>query len=150
MNYISKEKLEQIKKEIEFLKTETRKEIAKRLEEAKKLGDLSENSEYLAAKEAQERNESKIVELDNIIRNALIIKKSTTPGFVDLNSIVKVSSNSKQEIFKIVGPQEANPAKGEISNESPIGRALLNRKVGDTFEINTPGGTRKFKIIEIK
>lgn len=144
--YLSKETLASLEKEIEYLKTEVRKEISQRIEDAKKLGDLSENAEYASARELQEHNERRIGELDEIIKNAVIIQKSVQKDLVDIGSTVVIEHGGKKDTYRIVGTSEINPEKGEISNESPIGAALIGRKVGETVEVKTPSGAKKFKV----
>jgi len=150
MQYISSEGLEQHKQELENLKLK-RQEIAKRLEEAKALGDLSENTEYISAKDDQAFNEGKIVELEQLLREAVVIfEKNRKHDSVQIGCSVQVKFNGKEKIFKIVGSQEADPTNGKISNESPLGKAFLGHKIGETVEIETPGGKVNYKIVEIK
>ncbi len=138
--YFSEEGLEKLKQEHEDLKTVKRHEIAARLEHAKSLGDLSENAEYQEAKEEQSLLESRIVELEEILRNAVIIKKDVRSNLVQVGSTVRVKSEHGEETFTIVGSEEADPKEGKISNESPLGKAFLGRKAGETVEVKTPGG----------
>ncbi|MBI2451296.1 MAG: transcription elongation factor GreA [Parcubacteria group bacterium] len=147
--YISEEGLEKLKKELHELKTAKRQEIAQRLEEAKALGDLSENAEYMEAKETQAFNEAKIAELEELIRNAVIIEANHKKGIVDLGSEVEVKSDHGKEVFTVVGSEEADPDHGLISNESPLGKSFLGRKSGEVIEIKTPAGITKYKIISI-
>ena len=155
MDYISKEGLEKLKKELEELRTKKRLEIASRIEESKKLGDLSENSEYQEAREAQELNERKISELEEVVRNAVIIETRHTEN-VGIGSKVAVEFmsdggvNNKKIEFTIVGSTESDPNENKISNESPLGRAFLNKRVGDKVEAKTPKGILKYKILSIK
>lgn len=148
-HYISPEGLEQLKKELENLKIK-RQEIALRLEEAKALGDLSENQEYAAAKEAQAFNEGKIVELEQLLREAVVIDKSWRATSVQIGSTIEVRANGKDQVFTIVGSEESNPSSGKISNESPLGRAFLGHKEGEAVEAETPGGRVRYKILAIK
>lgn len=149
MKYLSKEGLEQIKKELEELKLK-RQEIAQRLEESKALGDLSENTEYLQAKESQAFNEGKILELEETLKNAIVISKSEKNSNLQVGGTVEVSSQNGKQVFIIVGSEEARPAEGKISNESPLGRSFLGHKVGDTVEVETPRGKVNYKIIFVK
>jgi transcription elongation factor GreA len=148
--YLSQEGIETLKKELQKLKTKKRQEIAKRLQEAKDLGDLSENAEYFEAKEAQSFNESRIIELEKLLKNAVVIKTPSEEDIVRLGSTVEVKSKNGAEIFNIVGSTEAKPQEGKISNESPLGRAFLGREIGDEIEVKTPGGITKYKIIKIE
>lgn len=132
------------------MKTSKRQEIAARLEHAKTLGDLSENAEYQEAKEEQSLVELQIAELEERILNARLIRKNGRTDIVAVGSTVRVSSNHGEETFIIVGSEEANPAEGKISNESPMGKAFLGAKVGDITEVKTPAGTVTYKILEIK
>ena len=148
--YLSQEGIETIKKELRELKTKKRQEIAKRLQEAKDLGDLSENAEYFEAKEAQLFNENRIAELEKLLKNAVVIESSSEEDIVRVGSTIEVKSNNDTEIFNIVGSAEAKPQEGKISNESPLGRAFLGRRIGDEIEIKTPNGITKYKIIKIE
>jgi len=146
--YLSEEGLEQHKKELEDLKLK-RQEIAQRIEEAKALGDLSENQEYASAREAQAFNEGKILELEQLLRDAIVIDKPRKSSIVHIGSSVEVWANGKAQSFTIVGSEEADPASGKISNESPLGKALLEHKVGDAIEVETPAGKIVYKIAAI-
>jgi len=150
MQYLSSERLEQLKQEFAELK-KRRLDIAKKLEEAKAQGDLSENAEYQEAKEEQAFNEGKILELAQIIRNAVVIEnRGRKNDVVRVGSAVKVKSNNGTQIFNIVGSEEADPFNGRISNESPTGRAFLDKKVGEEVEVETPKGKMKYKIAGIE
>jgi transcription elongation factor GreA len=148
--YISKEALEELKKELNYLKNVKRREIAERIKEAKALGDLSENAEYQEAKTAQSENEGRIAELEDLIRRAVVIKKHAVSERVWIGSTIKVRSGTKFRTFTIVGSEESDPEKGLISNESPLGKAFLGKKVNDEVEVSTPSGKVKYKIIAIK
>lgn len=157
MKYISAEGLKKIKGELEERKTNKRQEIAQRLEEAKALGDLTENTEYAAAKETQAFNEGRILELEEIIRKATLIKPRRKKQMkVEIGSVIEVKliknqSNKKRQVFTIVGSQEAEPAQGKISNESPLGQAFFGHQVGDIIEIETPKKKKvRYKIASIK
>lgn len=148
--YLSKSGLEKLKSELRELKTKKRQEIAVRLEHAKSLGDLSENAEYQEAKEEQSLVESQIAELEETLRNAVIIAEGLGTDLVRVGSTVGVRSERGEEVYNIVGSEEANPLAGKISNESPLGHAFLGKKVGETVEVKTPGGMVKYEILEIK
>lgn len=149
MEYISREGLEKLKKELEELKTVRRREIAERLEAAKALGDLSENAEYQEAKEAQSLNEAQIAELEEKLRNIVVIRKPIDSSTVQVGATIEVDSASGRETFTIVGSEEADPLSGKISNESPLGRAFLGKKAGDTVEVKTPGGSANYRLLRI-
>lgn len=149
MQYISSEGLEQLKKELEEFK-QKRQEIAKRLEEAKALGDLSENAEYQEAREDQAFNEGKIVELEQTLKEAVVISKNVKKDIVRVGATVKVKSDNGMQTFNIVGSEEANPIEGKISNESPLGKSFLGRRAGEAIEAETPRGKIKYKILGIE
>ncbi len=149
MEYLSEEGLEKLKQELQELKTVRRREIAGRLEHAKSLGDLSENAEYQEAKEEQSLVESEIAKLEEMIRDAVLIKKNRHADKVEVGSTVKVKSERGEEIYTIVGSEEASPAEGKISNESPLGRAFLGHKQGEKVEVKTPGGAVHYEILVI-
>lgn len=154
MRYISPEGIKKLEGELKERKTVKRKEIVEWLEDAKSLGDLSENTEYSSAREAQSFNEGRILELENILKNTIVIKgKSKNNQTVQLGSKIEAELQNEKEnehqFFTIVGSHEANPLKGKISDESPLGRAFLNHQVGDIIEADTPKGKIKYKIISI-
>ncbi|KKT27246.1 MAG: Transcription elongation factor GreA [Parcubacteria group bacterium GW2011_GWA2_43_9b] len=146
--YLSEEGIQQHRQELEELKLK-RQEIATRLEEAKALGDLSENQEYISAREAQAFNEGKILELEQLLRDAVVIDKNHRSGIVHIGSTVEVRANGRSQTLTIVGSEEANPAAGKISNESPLGKAFLGHKAGDAVEVETPGGKTTYKIVSL-
>ena len=143
---LTAEDVKKYEEELEFLKTEKRKEIAEKIKVARSYGDLSENSEYDDAKNEQAILEARIATVEATLKNAVIID-------VHLTSVVKVEyvTNGRQLSFKILGSGSngINPREGVISDESPIGKALMNRSVGDVVEVETPGGTQGLKILEI-
>lgn len=147
--YLSPQKFNQLKAELEFLKTIKRSEISKRLEEAKKLGDLTENSEYMEAREAQEQNERRIIELEDLFKRAALIQKTKPTGKVQIGSTIQLKSNGQAQTYTIVGPPDADPMNGKVSNESPLGSTLLDKKVGDVVEVKTPSGVTKYTITSI-
>jgi transcription elongation factor GreA len=124
--------------------------IAERIKTAREFGDLSENAEYSTAKDEQERTEARIAEIDHILQHVKLIKKPKNGAVVQLGSWVCLQSdNGKQKEFQVVGTVEADPLKGKISDESPIGKALLGRKIGETVEIKTPSEKTEYKITKI-
>lgn len=151
--FITKEGLEKIKAELEKMKTVDRKEVQRMIGEAKSYGDLSENSEYDAAKTKEAQLETKIIELENKIKFAKIISEDElSTSHVQIGCTVLVYDEEFEENveYKIMGEDESDPANGVISNTSPVGKALLGRKVGDTVSIETPGGVVILKIKKIK
>jgi len=150
-HYITPEGEAKLKAELEELKGPKREELAQRLRSAIQMGDLSENADYHKAKEDQGFLEGRIKELEAILRNAVIIEKKGSQGIVTIGSQVTIQEQGAEpETYHLVGPTEADPRKGRISHESPIGRALMDKKVGDVAEAETPGGMIKFKIIKIE
>ena len=154
IQYLSQEKHAELEKELEFLKTERRKEVAEHLEYAKKLGDLSENAEYHAAREEQAEVEERIRHLEEILKNSSLIKEGGTGGHhvVTIGTTFSVAKDgdNKTYLYTIVGSEEANLAHGKISNLSPLGSALLGRKVGDKVKVSTPKGLVSYSVTEIK
>ncbi len=148
--YISAEGLEKLKAELHRLKTAKRQEIAARLEHAKTLGDLSENAEYQETKEEQTLVEGHIAELEEMLRNIVLIKDGHATDRVVVGSTVRVKSKWGEEQYRMVGSEEADPAHGKISNESPMGKAFLGRKKGETVEVKTPRGAVKYEVVEIR
>ena len=148
--YITEEGLEKIKKELEERTNVLRPQISKQILEAMGHGDLSENAEYIEAKELQAFNQGRIEEIENIIRNAVIISPKQKTSIVGVGATVKVESKEHGiQQFTIVGPSESAPAQGFISNESPLGSAFLDKKKGDEIEAHTPKGLVKYKILEV-
>lgn len=147
---ITKEGLEKMQKELEDLRTTKRAEVAQRLKEAIAMGDLSENSEYDEAKNAQAFLEGRIVQLEQQIRTAQIIVKGKK-NRIDVGSTVTIEDMEEyvKETVTIVGSAESNPFEGRLSNESPVGRALVGAKAGDIVEADAPNSVIKYKVISI-
>lgn len=149
--YVTPEKLEELKLELEDLKSVKRIEVAKRLKRAKELGDLSENSEYIEAREEQSLVERRIFTLEQMMKNAIIIKKPEAKvGIVQIGSTIVVEKDGVQQKFTIVGSSETRPEMGLISNESPLGKAFLGKAVGDVAVIKVPTGSVTYKITKIE
>ena len=148
--YLSKEGLEKLKNELESLKTVKRKEIADRLKHAKSLGDLSENAEYKETLEAMNLMEDRIEKLEDIIKRAVVIEKGSGSS-VQLGSAVKIKKEADGKIceYFLVGQEEADISLGKISNQSPIGRALMGKGKGDKVKVLTPGGEINYTIENI-
>ena len=138
--------------ELQQLKSSGRDELARRLRDAIQMGDLSENADYHKAKEDQAFLEGRIQELQYLLSNAVIVDNSNpNRGFVDVGSVVTIQEEEYDpETYYLVGIKEADPRNGRISNESPIGRALIGKKVGETVLAHTPSGQIKLRILEIK
>jgi len=147
--YLTADGLKQLKAELDDLINNKRKQIAQSLKEAKEFGDLSENASWDEAKERQLFVESRIAEIEDILKNAKVIKKTKSQK-VNLGSIVHVELENGRQKFHIVGSAEASPEKGKISNESPIGKALIGKSVGDEVEVEIPAGNIKYKILKVE
>jgi transcription elongation factor GreA len=150
--YLTREKAEELRKELEYKKGPARLELAARLRAAIQQGDLSENADYSSAKEDQAFLEGRIADLERILANVIFIEDAPRdPNRVSIGSTVVVQEGAEEpEEFQVVGPNDADPVKGKISYESPIGKALIDRKLGEVASAETPGGVIKFKILKIK
>lgn len=145
--------LKKLEEELENLKVVRRKEVAAKIKEARMQGDLSENAEYDAAKEEQAEIETRITQIEKMLRNAEVIDEDElNTGKVNLgNTVVLWDKESEEEItYTLVGPAEADPMQGKLSNESPLGMAMLGHSVGDIIENQAPDGVIEFKILDIK
>ena len=152
-NIMTYEGIKKLEEELEYLKTVRRKEITEKIKVALGYGDLSENSECDEAKNDQAFNEGRIIQLENMLKNAVVVDESEIPtDKVSVGSIVKVMDYEFDEEveYAIVGSAEADPMNFKISNESPVGSALLGKKVGDVVEVTVPSGVSKFEILEIR
>ena len=145
---LTQDGIDELQSELEKLMSE-RTEITERIKSASELGDLSENAEYASARAEQERNENRIKDIDHILKNVELIKAPKNGKQVGLGSKVVLSGGNKVKNFQIVGTVEADPMNGKISDESPIGKALIGKKVGEQVEIKTPAETSLYKIDSI-
>jgi transcription elongation factor GreA len=145
---LTREGVEELQAELETL-TAKRPGIADAIKTARELGDLAENAEYQSARAEQDRNETRISEIENILLNVEIIKRPRGDSKVQLGSRFKIKNDGKTKEFQVVGTVEADPLNGKISDESPIGQALLGKKDGESVEIVTPADTTTYKIVEI-
>lgn len=146
--YLTKEGLIKLKTELKELVETKRPEIARRIKNARDMGDLSENSEYSAAREEQSFVEGKIAELGDIVKNA-VVSKGIDDGVIAVGSKVTVHIDGSKETFHIVGTPEANPLEKKISHESPLGAALVGKKVGDKIKVDAPVGRLTYTILKI-
>ncbi|MBP5304228.1 MAG: transcription elongation factor GreA [Lachnospiraceae bacterium] len=145
--------LKKLEEELEDLKVNRRKEVAEKIKEAREQGDLSENAEYDAAKDEQRDIEARIEEIEKILKNAEVVDEDEADtSKVSIGCVVRIldMEYDEENEYKVVGPTEANILKGLISNESPVGAALIGKKVGDVFEVETQVGAEKYKVLEIK
>ena len=150
---LTPEGYEKLKQEIEYLSNDKRREVADRIRTAREFGDIAENAEYDDAKNEQALLEHRIATLEERLRNARVIsKKDIAKDVVSIGSKVKLRDiDAKQTVeYRIVGSAEANPAENKLSNESPVGKAIIGHKKGDVVEVSAPRGALKFKILEIK
>jgi len=149
--YLTAEGYKKLEEELNHLRNVRRQEVAMRLREAMEGGELIDNAEYEAAKNEQAFVEGRILELEHLLAQAQVIEHTEPSEVVEIGSTVVVrEGNRKPETFKIVGAAEANPKEGLISNESPLGKALLQKRVGDIVDVNAPDGVLRFRVVEIK
>ena len=147
--YLTKEGWGELREKLNWLKTVRRREIAEAIHTAKEQGDLSENAEYVNAKEEQRRIEERIAEIESVIKNAQIITRAGTER-VGVGNTIVLKCNGKELTYRIVGSNEADPLQNKISNESPVGQALLDKKRNETVIVPTPAGDKECEIIEIQ
>ncbi len=150
---LTKEGYEKLKQEIDVLRGDKRREVADRIRIAREFGDIAENAEYDDAKNEQAMLEHRIAQLEERLLSARVIeKKEISKDVVSLGSHVKLRDVEAKKTFEyhIVGSAEANPAENKLSNESPVGKAIIGHKKGETVEVSTPRGSLKFKIMEIR
>lgn len=148
--YLSPEKRQELERELELLSNTKRREIAAKINEAKDQGDLSENAEYIQAREEQGFVEGRIVEIEDVLKRATVVKAPADHVTISVGSRISVSVNDQKRDLELVGSQEANPSSGKISNESPLGSALMGRHVGDTVKVMVPKGEMIYQILAIK
>ena len=147
---ITQEGLARLQSELEHLLSVRRQEVAAKIKRAREMGGTENNAEYDDAKNDQAFVEGRILLLENIVRNAVAIESPASPGVVELgNKVLIENQDGKIEQFTIVGSAEANPVGGRISNESPVGKALLDKRIGDEVEVPTPAGVLKLRILEV-
>ena len=151
-NILTYEGLKLYEDELHDLKVYKRKEVAQKIKEAREQGDLSEDAEYDAAKDEQRDIEARITELENILKNVeVVVEDEVSSDKINIGCTVRILDleYKEEETYKIVGSTEANSLKGKISNESPVGRALIGSQVGDTVSVETPGGLVQYEVLEI-
>jgi transcription elongation factor GreA len=147
---LTKEGLDKLAAELEELRTVRRAEVAERIKYAKDFGDISENAEYEAAKNEQGMLEGRILTLEMMVRNAVIIEQAEVGGVVQVGSTVEVKDEYGTQAFTIVGPAEVDVTSGRISMESPVGKALLGRRIGEKVQVQSPGGVRELKVTALR
>jgi transcription elongation factor GreA len=149
--FLTPEGAAKIQEELNYLRDVKRPELSTRLRHAISMGDLSENADYIVTKEEQAFLEGKIQELEVTLREATIIENSGSSNLVDLGCIVRILEDGDEPLeYKIVGAVEANPREGKISNESPLGQALIGKQKGDTVVSSTPAGDISYKILDVR
>ena len=146
---MAQDKLDELEKEYGYLKSEKIPAIAKRIDEARQLGDLSENAEYHSARDEMAWAQSRVKEVQRLVDRAEVIT-NTGSKTVQIGSTIRVKSNKIEKEYTIVGAQEADPLAGKISNESPLGSAFLGKNKGDKVQISLPAGVQDYKILEVK
>jgi len=147
---ITKEGLKKLKDELEERKGKVRQGIAHAIKEAKEQGDLSENAEYSEAKRQQGENETRVAELEMIIKTSQVVEHDNSAKGIQMGSKINVKFNGSEMDFQIVGSNEADPGNFKISNESPMGKAFMGKKKGDKIEVDTPSGKIKYVILDVK
>ncbi|MEK7181833.1 MAG: transcription elongation factor GreA [Patescibacteria group bacterium] len=146
----TEEGLKKLHAELEERKTKMRLDIAQAIKEAKEQGDLSENAEYSEAKRNQNENESRIGELEAMLKDSVVAAKHRSSSIVGIGSMIAVKVHGKEMNFKIVGSNEVDPAQGKISNESPLGREFMGKSKGDKVEVAAPAGVVKYEIVSVQ
>ncbi len=149
MKILTQEGHQKLVEELEERRSTIRHEIAAAIKEAKEQGDLSENAEYTEAKRRQTENESRVMELEAIIKAATVVERTAQSQTVEIGSKVAIRCSGKERNFEIVGSNEVDPTTGKISSESPIGKALMGRRKGDTVEIDVPASKMKCEVVSI-
>lgn len=150
VQYLTQEKKNELEEELKELKEEKVVSLAKRIDEARQMGDLSENAEYHQAREELAWAQSRVKQIEYILDNAQIITGEDTGNIVNLGSIITVKGPNGEKEYTIVGAQEADPMSGKISNESPLGSAFMGKKKGDRVEVKLPTGIQEYKITSVK
>ena len=149
-SFLTREGHQKLQEELEYLRTVKRQEVAERLHEAMEGGELIEDAEYEAAKNEQAFVEGRIQELEILLANARVIQETNSADIVQVGTRVTIQDGSNEpEVYVIVGPAEANPRNGRISNESPLGRALMDHRAGDTVRVDAPGGSFVVRILKV-
>ena len=149
-SFLTREGYQKLQEELDYLRTVKRQEVAERLHEAMEGGELIEDAEYEAAKNEQAFVEGRIQELEILLANARVIQEAASPDVVQVGSRVTIQDGeSEPEVYTIVGPAEANPRNGRISNESPLGRALMEHRAGDTVRVDAPGGSFVVRVLKV-
>ena len=149
--YITQDGLKKLKEELEYLVTVRRSEISNDLSEALEMGDLKENAAYHDARERQAFAEGRILELEDLLKTAVVIDNShVNKKTISIGATIVIEYEGNKKKFVIVGANESNPSEGKISNESPLGKAFIGKKVNDVVEVTVPKGVIKYKVLEIK
>lgn len=149
IQYLTKEKFEEIKAELKLLQEEKIPGLAKRIDDARQMGDLSENAEYHQAREEMSWAQSRVVQIKQILDSVQIINDNASGTVITVGSSIVVENEGKKKEYTIVGAQEADPLTGHISNESPLGSAFLGKKKGDKVRVKLPAGEKEFKITSV-
>jgi transcription elongation factor GreA len=151
VNYVTADGLEKLKAELKDLKTVKQRELADRLDAARQLGDLSENAEYHEAKHQLGMVQSRVLQIQELLKNVTVIESEKgEKGVIGVGSTIIVEASGKQKEYQIVGSNEADPTVGRISNESPLGSSFIGHKQGDAVSVTTPGGTTVYQVVKVK
>jgi transcription elongation factor GreA len=150
--FLTAEGIENLRQELDYLVNVRRPELARILRKAIQQGDLSENADYIAAKEEQAFLEGRILQIETMLRHAVLIESNGPAGVVELGSWVTVMEEgaTTPEVFQIVGPAEADPLNGKVSHESPLGQALMGCRAGDVVTVDAPAGRLTFRVLEVR
>ena len=150
-SYLTRQGYEKLQQELDYLRTTKRQEVANRLHEAMEGGELIEDAEYEAAKNEQAFVEGRIQELEILLANARVVEESSVRDVVQVAAKVTIQEDDNEpELYTIVGPAEANPREGRVSNESPLGRALMDHRVGDVVKVDAPAGSFTVRILKVE
>lgn len=150
IQYMSQQKLDQLNAEIKHLKEEIIPGLARRIDDARQMGDLSENAEYHAAREEMSWAQSRVLEVGALINNAEIVQSGGGGDKVTIGSRIRVKNNGKEKEYAIVGAAEADPLANKISNESPLGEAFMGKRKGDSVDVRVPAGVQTYKILQVE
>jgi len=150
IQYMSQQKLEQLERELQKIKQETIPALARRIDDARQMGDLSENAEYHGAREEMSWAQSRVLELEAIINNAEIVQSGGGSVTVTLGSHIVVKNNGKEKEYTIVGAAEADPLANKISNESPLGQAFMGKRKGENVDVKVPAGVQTYRILSVE
>ena len=149
IQYMSQQKLDQLKEKLKQLKAETIPALARRIDDARQMGDLSENAEYHAAREEMAWAQTRVKEIERLLNSAEVVRANGGSDIVTIGSRITVKNNGKEREYTIVGAAEADPLSHKISNESPLGQAFMGKRKGESVDVRAPAGVQTYKIIDV-